>query len=101
VPPRRSSWGDIAVYDDIADRAAMFASARLVLKDGRVAVRDGRCTGWIFGRTHALAPSYDGQMVRRMETYLIDRYGVGASAFAVPDAAFGDRDVFRIEATAS
>ncbi len=89
---------DVAVYDDLPDRAAMFAAARLVLKDGRVAVRDGRCTGWIFGRTLALKPGYDRQMDARMNAYLTARYGVGSAAFAVPDAAFGDRDVFRLEA---
>ncbi|MCW1843245.1 formylmethanofuran dehydrogenase subunit A [Prosthecomicrobium hirschii] len=88
---------DIAVYDDLADRAAMFRAARLVLKDGRVAVRDGRCTGWIFGRTHALKPGYDAAMTREVETYLTDRYGVGAKAFAVPDEAFGERHVFKVE----
>ncbi|MBT9291887.1 formylmethanofuran dehydrogenase subunit A [Prosthecodimorpha staleyi] len=88
---------DIAVYDDLADRAAMFRAARLVLKDGRVAVRDGRCTGWIFGRTHTLKPGYDAAMTREVETYLTDRYGVGAKAFAVPDDAFGERHVFKVE----
>lgn len=88
---------DVAVYDDLPDRAAMFRSARLVLKDGRVAVRDGRCTGWIFGRTHTLAPGYDGAMDRRMTGYLTDRYGVGPSAFAVPEEAFGERHVFKVE----
>ncbi|MEJ1160827.1 formylmethanofuran dehydrogenase subunit A [Prosthecomicrobium sp. N25] len=88
---------DVAVYDDLADRSAMFSKARLVLKDGRVAVRDGRCTGWIFGRTHTLAPGYDTLMDRAMGDYLVDRYGVGRDAFAVPDEAFGERHVFKVE----
>lgn len=92
---------DVAVYDDLADRAAMFRSARLVFKDGRLAVRDGRCLGWIFGRTHALRPGYDPLMDRTMGSYFADRFGVGREAFAVPDEAFGDRHVFKVEPCAN
>ena len=89
---------DISVYDDLADRTAMFGAARLVLKDGRVAVRDGTCLGWMFGRTHVLNPGYDRLMGARMNSYYTDRFGVGAAAFAVQQAAFRERDVFRVEA---
>jgi formylmethanofuran dehydrogenase subunit A len=94
---RPGAVADVAVYADQADRTAMFAAARLVLKDGRVAVRDGRCTGWTLGRTHTLAPGYDSQMDRAMTAYLTERYGVGREAFAVPEDAFGERAVFKVE----
>ncbi|WP_237154622.1 formylmethanofuran dehydrogenase subunit A [Oryzibacter oryziterrae] len=88
---------DVAVYDDLADRAAMFRSASLVFKDGRVAVKDGKALGWIAGRTSILTPDYDAQMDRRMSDYLNDRYGLGPAAFAVPEAAFGERSIFKVE----
>ncbi|MBH0239635.1 formylmethanofuran dehydrogenase subunit A [Methylobrevis albus] len=89
---------DVSVYDDNPDRVAMFTGARLVLKDGNPVVRDGKALGWAMGRTHQLSPDYDGAMDRRMTTYLTDRFGVGPSAFAVPDAAFGERENFQVEA---
>lgn len=85
---------DVAVYDDLADRTAMFSAARLVLKDGRPVVKDGKALGWVFGKTNILQPETDDLMDRRMGDYITDRYGVGPSAFAVPPAAFGERDVF-------
>lgn len=85
---------DVAVYDDLADRTAMFSAARLVFKDGRLAVRDGQALEGIFGHTLALAG--DGRpMDDRMADYLADRYGVAPASLAVPDAAFGERSVFR------
>ena len=91
------SIADVAVYDDLADRTAMFSSARLVFKDGRVAVRDGRCLGWTTSKIHTLAPGYDAQMDRLMGVYVSDRFGLGREAFAVPDRAFGERDIFKVE----
>ncbi|WP_407050145.1 formylmethanofuran dehydrogenase subunit A [Methyloraptor flagellatus] len=92
---------DVAIYDDLADRTAMFSAARLVLKDGQPVVRDGRCLGWRQSRTHVLAPGYDAQMDRAMETYIADRFGVPRSAFAVPARAFGERDIFKVEPCAN
>ncbi|WP_181706935.1 formylmethanofuran dehydrogenase subunit A [Chthonobacter rhizosphaerae] len=88
---------DVAVYDDLTDKTAMFTNARYVFKDGRLVVRDGRALGWISGRTSILAPDVDGQMERRMADYITDRYGVGPAAFAVPERAFGERHVFKVE----
>ena len=92
---------DVAVYDDRADRAAMFRAARYVFKDGRLVVRDGRALGWFMGRTAILQPDYDPLMDRRMADYVTDRFGVGPSAFDVPAAAFGDRDIFKVEPCAN
>lgn len=88
---------DVAVYDDLADRTAMFSAARLVFKNGRLIVRDGRALGWTAGRTSIIQPDYDPIMDRRMADYITDRFGVGPSAFAVPAAAFGEHDIFKAE----
>lgn len=92
---------DVAVYDDLADRTAMFTGARFVFKDGNLVVRDGRALGWTAGRTSILVPDYDPIMDRRMADYISDRFGVGPSAFAVPAAAFGERDIFKVEPCAN
>ncbi|WP_181704112.1 formylmethanofuran dehydrogenase subunit A [Chthonobacter albigriseus] len=91
---KEGAVADVAVYDDLADKSAMFGSAALVFKDGRLVVRDGRALGWVHSKTSILSADYDSQMDRRMGDYITDRYGVGPSAFSVPQAAFGDRDVF-------
>jgi formylmethanofuran dehydrogenase subunit A len=88
---------DIAIYDDIADRTAMFTSARRVLKDGRSIVEDGRVQGWTHGRILTLAPESDAAMARRTDAYLDDRYGAGLASFAVPAPAFADANLFRVE----
>ncbi len=86
---------DVAVYDDEPNRAAMFRAARLVFKNGRLVVRDGKALGWFAGQTTVVQPEYDPAMDRRMGDYLSDRFGVGPAGFAVPAAGFGERDVFR------
>ena len=73
----------------------MFSAAALVFKRGELIVRDGRALGWRHGTTSIVAPETDPLMERRMADYYTDRFGVGPSAFAVPEAAFGERDIFR------
>ncbi|ODN71357.1 formylmethanofuran dehydrogenase subunit A [Methylobrevis pamukkalensis] len=86
---------DIAVYDDLPDRTAMFTSARLVLKGGRPVVRDGKALGWTFGTTHHLSPETDPAMTRRIGSYLEGRFGVSPTAFSVPDAPSSARRTSR------
>ena len=50
---------DVAVYDDVQDRAQMFRSAALVFKDGDLVVRDGKVTHYRFGRALTVQPGYD------------------------------------------
>ncbi|MDQ0467100.1 formylmethanofuran dehydrogenase subunit A [Labrys wisconsinensis] len=88
---------DIALYEDQPDRAAMFAAAKLVLKDGEIILRDGEPLGWRAGRTLTLQPPVDPAMARRADAYLADRFGTGLAGFAVPQAAFADRAVFEVE----
>lgn len=88
---------DIAIYRDIADRTAMFSRAETVLKDGVIVVRNGEPLGWRSGRTLTLAPEYDAAIRRHADRYLEDRFGIGLQGFAVPQAAFGERQVFEVE----
>ncbi|MFC7400493.1 formylmethanofuran dehydrogenase subunit A [Chelatococcus sp. GCM10030263] len=87
---------DVAIYDDNADRTAMFSQALTVLKDGRAVIRNGAATGWHAGRTLALAPGYDQAMERRADSYLDERFGMGLSGFAVPEDAF-EPGLFQVE----
>jgi formylmethanofuran dehydrogenase subunit A len=85
---------DIAVYRDDLDRTAMFAAARLVLKDGAVVVEDGEVVARPEGRTLSLGLDADAGMRARTDAYLSGRYGRGLDGFSVPDAAFPGREVF-------
>ena len=78
---------DIAVYDDLADRAAMFRAARLVFKDGALAVKDGDVLGLTYGRAHRLAPRFDTNIEARLDRYYDDLYGLPRALFSVPEAA--------------
>jgi formylmethanofuran dehydrogenase subunit A len=78
---------DIAVYDDLADRAAMFRAARLVFKDGALAVKDGDVLGLTYGKAHRLAPGYDSAIDTRLDRYYDNLYGLPRKMFGVPEAA--------------
>ena len=72
----------------------MFASAKLVLKDGVAIVEDGEIVNWHVGRSLSLTVESDKAMERRTDAYLQDRFGQGLDSFAVPDAAFPEAEVF-------
>lgn len=91
---REGARADVAIYRDDRNRTAMFARAKLVLKDGETIVEDGEVVAWRSGRTLELTVESDKAMVARSETYLQDRFGTGLKSFAVPDEAFPKPDVF-------
>ncbi len=64
---------DIAVYEEQDDKAAMFARAHLLFKDGQKVVEHGRVTRNCFGKTHAVAPEFSTDIERSIGNYF-DRY---------------------------
>ena len=64
---------DIAVYDEQDDKAAMFARAHLLFKDGRRVVHNGRVVQSVQGRTHAVAPDFSPSIEQPIEDYF-DRF---------------------------
>ena len=91
---REGARADVAIYRDDRNRTAMFARAKLVLKDGHVIVEDGEIVAWRSGRTLELTVESDKAMTALTETYLQDRFGAGLDSFSVPDEAFPAADVF-------
>jgi formylmethanofuran dehydrogenase subunit A len=51
--------GDIAVYEECADKEAMFSRPRYVYKGGELVARDGAVVADVAGRTFSVAPDYD------------------------------------------
>ena len=82
--------GDVVLYEDGADREAMFAAPRLVLKDGREIVRDGEVVSLVEGRTFAVKPDYDPLMDKRMERWFDEAIGLKAKHFRIADGEIRD-----------
>ncbi|MEO8715662.1 MAG: amidohydrolase family protein, partial [Acetobacteraceae bacterium] len=78
---------DVAVYRPQADRAAMFRTAALVLKDGRAIVCGGEVLATPFGRVLSVCPGYDRAIDQRLAAYYDQTYGVAHTAFDVPARA--------------
>ncbi|RXF74616.1 formylmethanofuran dehydrogenase subunit A [Hansschlegelia zhihuaiae] len=77
--------GDVVVYRDDPDREAMFSRASYVLKDGTVIVKDGEIVDLVYGRTHQVAPDYDGSMDARMDRWFDEALGYKARTFKLSD----------------
>ncbi|TFF27780.1 formylmethanofuran dehydrogenase subunit A [Jiella endophytica] len=87
---------DISVYRPGEDKAAMFARAAYVLKDGDVVVKDGTVVKRRFGRALTLRPEPDKAMKTRLDRYFDDRYGLKSRWFEVPEGAIGREDPFQV-----
>jgi len=85
---------DVAVYDDLPDRAQMFRAAALAFKDGDLVVRDGRVTHDRWGRALVVAPERDRAVDRKMRNYYDQRYGLSDEFLKVPDYALNRPEPF-------
>ncbi len=87
---------DIAVYRPGDDKAAMFAKAAYVLKDGVTVVKDGTVVKRTWGRTLTVQPDTDTAMDKRLETYFDEKFGLPKRWFEVPEHAFARSDPFKV-----
>ena len=78
---------DVAVYRKDKDIARMLGAAALVFKNGDLVVRDGEVTHYRWGKALRLDPPTDGAMVRRLEDFHQQRYGLSLDWFTFPDSA--------------
>ena len=74
---------DITVYDDLADREAMFATPRYVFKDGRAVVEDGELRETPAGRLLRVGAEYDASIEPTLERLFEDRYSVRFASYPV------------------
>jgi formylmethanofuran dehydrogenase subunit A len=86
--------GDVAVYADQPDRAAMFRNAALVFKDGDLVVRDGRVQHHRSGRALAIDRQIDNATERRMRDYYEEIYGLEPDLLKVRPRDVGVADPF-------
>jgi formylmethanofuran dehydrogenase subunit A len=78
---------DVSVYRDQPDRAAMFAAADLVFKNGVLVVRDGKVVTWTRGRTQTVRPAYDPHILGRLAAYTDETWGLAPESLVVDEAA--------------
>ncbi|MBI1731513.1 MAG: formylmethanofuran dehydrogenase subunit A [Gammaproteobacteria bacterium] len=64
---------DVVVYRKRRNMEEMFSSPRLVFKDGKPVVQDGRIIDTPAGTVHRVAPEFDPAIARRLQRYF-DRY---------------------------
>ena len=85
---------DIAVYRKGKDIAKMFREAAFVFKNGDLVVEDGKVTHYRWGRALRLNPLPDKAMIKRMNAYYEDRYGLSLDWFTFPDSAIARDNAF-------
>ena len=69
----------------------MLGAAALVFKNGDLVVKDGEITHYRWGKALRLNPPPDKAMVRRLEDYHEQRYGLSLDWFTFPDSAIAAR----------
>jgi formylmethanofuran dehydrogenase subunit A len=74
---------DITVYDDRADREAMFAAPRYVIKDGRAVVEDHELRETPPGRLLRAGVEYDPAIEPTLEEQFAERYSVQFASYPV------------------
>lgn len=85
---------DIAVYRKGRDIKKMLGEAALVFKDGDLVVKDGVVTHYRWGKALRLNPPPDTAMVKRMQAYHEDRYGLSLDWFTFRDSAIPRENPF-------
>lgn len=91
---------DIAVYREQADKAAMFADAELLFKNGRLAVQNGTVVERYNGTAQVVQPLFDHRIERDLQNYYDRFYNLGLANFMVGDVGAGQTDSERFRAHA-
>jgi len=74
---------DVTIYQESADREAMFARPRYVIKDGEVVVRDGQLLQEKPGRTLYVSPDYDPTIRVAIKEHFERTYTISFENYAV------------------
>ena len=74
---------DVAVYEEAADKEAMFARPRYVYKGGELVARDGAVVTDVAGRAFSVAPDYDSGIEAGLREYFKESYTVSFDNYSV------------------
>jgi formylmethanofuran dehydrogenase subunit A len=84
---------DIALYAPQADRAAMFARVRHLVKGGQVVIRDGELLETPMGSTWIVEPAWDRSLLAELRPYFQECYTVSLDNYPVQDVYLPRRRV--------
>jgi formylmethanofuran dehydrogenase subunit A len=87
---------DITVYQDNADREAMFATPELVFKNGELIVRNGKVVKVVQGATHVVRPDFDRTIEKPLKDYFDRFHTIRMDNFKLSDEEIVDGDRGRI-----
>ncbi len=76
---------DITVYEDNADREAMFATPELVFKNGELIVRKGKIVKVVQGATHVARPDFDRSIEKPLNDYFTRYHTIRMENFKLGD----------------
>jgi formylmethanofuran dehydrogenase subunit A len=76
---------DITVYADDANRETMFATPKLVFKNGELVVREGRVVKVVQGATHVARPEYDKAIEKPLKDYFDNFHTMRMENFRLSD----------------
>jgi formylmethanofuran dehydrogenase subunit A len=76
---------DITVYEDLADREAMFATPVFVFKNGDLVVKSGKIVKVVQGATHVARPDFDRSIEKSLRSYFERYHTVGFDNFKLSD----------------
>jgi formylmethanofuran dehydrogenase subunit A len=85
---------DIAVYRRASNIAEMFGAAAYLFKGGELVVKEGKIVRHRYGKALRLDPPIEKKIVRRLEDYYQQRYGLSLSWFTFPDSALAREEPF-------
>jgi formylmethanofuran dehydrogenase subunit A len=85
---------DVAVYRKDDDIERMLGAAQYVFKNGDLVVRDGSVINLRQGKTLRLQTQPEQSMVKKLEAYHQQRYGLSLNWFDFPDWAVGQSEAF-------
>jgi len=94
---------DICVYDDMADREAMFTAPVFLFKNGELIVRNGKIIKVVQGATHVARPEFDRGIEKSLEDYFRRYCTVSMQNFRVADDEIigSDKGSIVVQPTAS
>jgi formylmethanofuran dehydrogenase subunit A len=79
--------GDVTIYAEQSDRAAMFSTPRYVIKAGTLVVEEGQLRRAPAGRRLAVRPAYDPIVTRDLRRYFDDYACVSFANYGVEPAS--------------
>jgi formylmethanofuran dehydrogenase subunit A len=92
---------DVTIYEEHADKEAMFSAPRYVIKDGELVIEDHEFRAEHEGRVLHTAPAYDTAIERVIEPFFEDYYSVRFANYPVGDEYLPQHTVVPTVAAAS